>query len=228
MSNALHPQVPDDGARDELRQAVRTTLAAGSARVRYTMRADPSDLADYEFGEGVTDFRTRRARVAYTGNSDTGTSTDGELVEQVTDGHVTYLRVGGPSGEWVELELGTPDEIGAAGDAGGFLELLEAPGAVTRLATDEQFDGKPGRRYTLTIQAPRSSLRERLGNALAVRGPSRFWLDAWTDSDGRVRRIAACDHAPDPAGTLPRGAVRTIVDFSDFGIAAPVVVPPES
>lgn len=223
----MQSEMSEDHAREELLEAVRATLAAGSARVRYTIRANPPDLADYEFGEGVTDFRTRRARIAYTGKGDTGTSADRELVEQVTDGHVTYLRVGGPSGEWVELELGTPDEIGAAGDAGGFLDLLEAPGAVTRLATDEQFDGKPGRRYTLTIQPPRSSLRERLFNALGARGPSRFWLDAWTDSDGRVRRIAACDHAPDRDGTLPRGAVRTIVDFSDFGVPAPVVVPPD-
>ena len=223
----MHSEISGDAARDELHEAVRVTLATGSAKVRYTMGADPPDLADYAFGEGVTDFRARRARVAYIGTCNSATGWPPELVEQVTDGHVTYVRLGGPSGEWVELELGTPREIGASGDAGGFLELLEAPGAVARLDTEERFDDKPGRRYSLVIDPPRSSLRERLADALGVRGPSRFWLDAWTDSAGRIRRIAACDHAPNPDGTLPRGAVCTIVDFSDFGVSAPVAVPPD-
>lgn len=220
-------RTPSEGAaRHELRKAVRTTLATESAKVRYTMRANPSDLTDYDFGEGIVDFRERRSRIAYTGNRRDGTSDCPQLIEQVTDRHVTFLRVGGPGAEWIELELGTPEEIGASGDAGGFLELLEAPGTVVCAATDERLDGQPARRYTLRIDAPRSSLRERLKTALGAGGPSRFWLEAIVDTEGRVRRISACDHAPNPDGTLPRGAVCTIVEFSEFGISAPVVVPP--
>ena len=216
----------EEAARHELREAVRTTLATESAKVRYTMQANPSDLADYDFGEGIVDFRERRSRIAYTGNRRNGTSDCPQLVEQITDRHLTYLRVGGPGAEWIELELGTPEEIGASGDAGGFLELLEAPGTVLCVATDERFDGQPAQRYTLRIDAPRSSLRERLKSALGARGPSRFWLEAIVDTEARVRRISACDHAPKQDGTLPRGAVCTTVEFSEFGIPAPVVVPP--
>ena len=106
------------------------------------------------------------------------------------------------------------------------LDLLEASGPVRRLATDEQFDGKPAQYYTLVIEPPRSSLRERLSRAFGVKGPTRFWLDAWTDAEGRVRRVAGSDHAPNPDGTLARGAVRTTVEFSELGVAAPVAVPP--
>ncbi|MDQ3676291.1 MAG: hypothetical protein M3401_05720 [Actinomycetota bacterium] len=224
----MRSEESDDAASDELRQAVRATLAAGSASVRYAMHANPPELADYDFGEGVADFRERRSRVAYTGARTYGLHEGSEqpLVEQVVDRDVTYLRVGGPSGEWIELELGEPDEFDVPGDGGGFLELLNAPGRVVRLATDEQFDGKPARCYTLVIDPPRSSLRERLSGAFGVTGPSRFWLDAWTDAEGRVRRIAACDHAPNPDGTLPRRAVRITVDFDELGISAPVEVPP--
>lgn len=217
-----------DGPRDELRHAVRATLAAGSARVRYSMDANPPELAEYDTGEGVADFRERRSRVAYSAVQPNGSgerSHDPRL-EQVTDRDVTYLRVGGPSGEWIEVELGEPGEFDVAGDAMGFLELLNAPGRVVRVDTDEQFDGRPARSYRLVIEPPQSSLRDRLIRAFGVAGPSRFWLDAWTDAEGRVRRIAACDHAPNPDGTIPRGAVRTTVQFDELGVPAPIEVPP--
>ncbi|MCA1697481.1 MAG: hypothetical protein LC790_00665 [Actinobacteria bacterium] len=219
---------PDDAARDELRQAVLGTLATGSARLRYAMLGNPPELAEYDTGEGVADFRERTSRVAYNTTRTNGSSEghEGPQLEQVTDRHLSYLRVGGPPNEWIEVELGEPEEFDVPGDAGGFLELLNSPGRVVRLATDEQFDGKPARRYTLAIEPPRSSLRERLSGALGVKGPSQLWLDAWTDAEGRVRRIAACDHAPNPDGALPRGAVRTTVEFDELGVPAPVEAPP--
>lgn len=132
---------------------MRSTIAAGGARVRYTMHANPHELADYEFGEGVADFRERRSHVAYTGvRSERYSDGASPQLEQVTDRHMTYLRFGGAQGEWIDVELGAPDEFSCTGDAGGFLELLTAPGPVSRIATDEQFDGKPARRYAITIR----------------------------------------------------------------------------
>ena len=232
--DVIRSEESDDEARRELRQAVQATLAAGSARVRYTMDANPPELADYDIGEGVADFRTRRSRTAYktaATNGPSERSPDPELeqvteFEQVIEREAAYVRFGGPSGEWIECELGEPGEFAARGDASGFLELLDAPGKVVRLATDAQFDGKPARCHTFVIDPPRSSLRDRLINAFGVQGPSRFWVDAWTDAEGRVRRIAASDHAPNPDGALPPGAVRTTVEFSELGVSAPVVVPP--
>jgi hypothetical protein len=216
----------DDEPRRELRQAVQATLFAGSARVRYAMQANPPELADYETGEGVADFVALRSRVAYSGAPAGGPSeSSGQpTLEQVVDRDVTYMRVGGSAGEWIDLNLGDEKEFAGAGD--GFLELLSAPGPVARIATSEQFDGKPARRYSLEIDPPRSSLRDHLSRAFGVKGPSRFWLDAWVDAEGYVRRIAAYDHAPGPDGALPRGAVRTTVEYSELGIPAPVVVPP--
>ena len=220
----------DDQARDELRRAVQTTLATGSARVRFAMDANPPELAEYDTGEGVADFRERRSRVAYSGRRTDDASDDAgrPLVEQVTDRDVTYLRVGDPSEEWVELELGEPGEFSPTGDATGFLDLLISPDRVGRMATQELIDGRPARGYTLTIGPPKSSLRDRMSRAFGVKGPLRFWLQAWTDADDRVRRIVASDHAPNPDGTLPRGAVRTTVEYDDFSVSAPVDVPPTS
>lgn len=228
MEGVVGTEGTDDQARDELRQAVQETLATGSARVRFSMDSNPPELAEYDTGEGVADFRERRSRVAYSGRRIDETSGDAgrPLVEQVTDRDVTYLRVGDPSEEWVELELGEPGEFSPTGDATGFLDLLSIPGSVARLATQEQIDGRPARGYALTIGPPKSSLRDRMSRAFGVKGPSRFWLQAWTDADNRVRRIVASDHASNPDGTLPRGAVRTTVEYDDFGLSAPVAVPP--
>jgi hypothetical protein len=218
----------DDQAGDELRRAVQTTLATGSARVRFTMDANPPELAEYHTGEGVADFRERRSRVAYSGRRTDDASGDAgpPLIEQVTDCDVTYLRVGDPSEEWVELEIGEPGEFSPTGDATGFLDLLISPASVGRMATQELIDGRPARGYTLTIGAPKSSLRDRMSRAIGVKGPSRFWLQAWTDAYDRVRRIVASDHAPNPDGTLPPGAVRTTIEYDDFSGPAPVDVPP--
>ena len=105
----------DDEARHERRRAMRATLATGSARVRYAMEANPPELADYEIGEGVADFRERRSRVAYTGARPDGPSTGGgdPLFEQVTAGHVTIceseaLRVNGSRSSSVSLRSSAP------------------------------------------------------------------------------------------------------------------------
>lgn len=207
----------DNDSRAELQQAMHATLEAGSARLRYTMRANPPELAEYEAGEGVADFRQRRARIAYT-------SAGEQVLEQVIDRDMTYLRLGESPGEWIELELGDANALARQGDATGFVDLLNVPGKVVRLATNVHRDDRCAR-YRMEINPPPSSLRDRLGAAFGVNSHSRLWLDVWTDDQGRVSRITTYDHAPRPDGTLAHGTVCITVDYSAFGVAAGVQIP---
>ena len=125
----------------------------------------------------------------------------------------------------IKLDLGAEEEFAPHGDPSGFLDLLDAPGKVVRRAVDQQRDDRYAR-YMLEIDPPKSSLRDRLSTALGIKGPSRLWLDVWTDVQGRVRRITTFDHAPNSDGTLPLGTVCTTVDYSELGISASVVIPP--
>lgn len=185
------------------------------------MQANPPDLADYEYAEGIVDFQQRRAALSYfIGDR----SEDGPVLEQVIDRDVSYLRIGGSEAQWQQAPLGDPGEFAASGDAGGFLDLLGAPGEVRLLMGADEIEGKPARHYALTIEPPRSTLRDRLASRLGVRGPARFWLEAWT-ADGYVRRIVTCDHKPNADGSLPKGAVRTIVEFNDLGAPVAVEIP---
>ena len=216
----------ENDAREQLKRAMYATLEAGSARVRYTMHANPPELADYDFGDGVADFRQRKAHIAYSRTDHSiGELGRTELVEQVIDRGVTYLRLEEPAGAWIKLDIGAEEEFPRAGDASGFLDLLKAPGSVVLLATSDHRNDYRAH-YRLEIDPPRSSLRDRLSASLGVKSPSRLWLDVWTDGQGHVRRIATFDHAPTSDGTLPRGAVCTTVDYSELGVAAPVVIPP--
>lgn len=207
--------------RAELAAAVRRTVGSGSARVKYLMEANPPDLADYEYAHGIVDFRQRRAAISYfIGDR----SEEGPVLEQVIDRDVTYLRIGGSATQWERAQLGDPGEFAPSGDAGGFLDLLIAPGEVRLLEAAAEIDGEPARRYALTINPPRSTLRDRLAKRLGVRGPTLFWLEAWT-AEGYVRRIVSCDHEPNADGSLRKGTVRTIVEFHDLGAPAAVEIP---
>ncbi|CAN5280336.1 hypothetical protein BH20ACT16_BH20ACT16_12640 [soil metagenome] len=186
------------------------------------MQANPPDLADYDYGEGVLDFRRRRSAVSYfIGDR----ASEGPVLEQVIDRDVTYLRIGGSAADWEQAQLGDPDEFAPAGDANGFLELLDAPGEVRPLTCADEIDGSLAQRYALAIEPPRSTLRDRLASRFGVRGPTRFWLEAWIDAEGMVRRIATCDHEPNEDGSLRTGSVRTIVEFDDLGVPVAVDIP---
>jgi len=209
--------------REELDRAVRLTFAAGSARVKLAMEANPPELADYEHGEGVVDFRRRRSRVAY---SIAGGGERGRFLEQVTDGDMTYIRLGGPAVAWERAAPGAPGGFAPSDGAGGLLELLSAGGEVTPLSAPDEIGGGPARRYCVTGEPPRSSLRDRLAAKLGARGPARAWLEAWVDADGHVRRIVSCDPEPNTDGSLRQGSIRTTVELDHLGAPAPVQVPP--
>lgn len=220
----------DETERDHRRalaDAVQKTIAAGSARVRYRVDANPPELADADFGEGVANFRERTSRVTYSFSPDRVHPDIREAgpIEQVISGETTFIRFGGPGGEWEQLPIGDSEGFAPTGDAGGYLDLLTSPGDVTLLTTDGEIDGHPTRRYAVVIDAPRSLLRTALAMSFRRRAPRRFWLDAWIDADGRVRRMAVSNRKPNPDGSLPRGTVRTTVDLDQLGVPASVEVP---
>lgn len=213
--------------RQALADAVRSTFATGSARVRYGVDANPPDLADVDCGEGVANFRDRTSRVSYrfTPERVHPDVSDAGQIEQIISRDTMYLRFGGPDAGWDRMPLGDPAEFGSTGDAGGYLDLLAAPGEVTLSDTRDEIDGQPVRRYALVIEAPRSVLRKALAMASRKRAPKRFWLDAWVDAEGHVRRMAASNREPNPDGSLPCGTVRTTVEFDQLGSPVSVQVP---
>lgn len=215
----------DDHDRRVLAEAVRSTLAAGSARVRYAVDANPTDLADVDHGEGVANFRDGTSHVTYSvapGSAHPGLP-DPSRIEQIVSGDTAFFRFAADQ-EWEALPLGGPDASGATADVSGYLELLSAPREVTLVAIEE-IDGQAARRYAVVADAPPSALRDALATAFRRRASRRVWLDAWIDVGGRVRRVDASNRAPNPDATLPRGTVRTRVELYDLGTPASVDVP---
>lgn len=215
--------------RRALAAAVRSTLAAGSARVRYATEANPAELVDAESGEGVASFRDRTSRVTHSigigaEHAHPDVSAAGQ-VEQIIYRDTSYIRFDRPDGTWEELPHGDRRALGSTGDASGYLDLLEQPAAVT-LVADDDIDGRPARRYELVVKPPRSTLRTGLALGSRTRAPKRFWVVAWVDANGCVRRVTASNRAPRPDGSLPRGTVRTTVEFHELGTSEAVEIPP--
>lgn len=120
------PTVPLD-------EAVRRTIAAGSARIRAQIRQRPG--AAIIVVEGVTSLRTRTSTLVAT-----RPGSDPVEVRTIDDG--TWLRTG-PREPWIALEPGVVDVAGAVRGWDDLLHRLEPVGRANDRTLRATHDGAP-------------------------------------------------------------------------------------
>ncbi|PJE96538.1 hypothetical protein CUT44_18835 [Streptomyces carminius] len=231
----------DRSTTEVVRAAHEETLEAETAKLELRVRAAADGEQQTITGNGVIDLVDGTSRLTI--------GTGGQKIEQRVVEQDLYQRLPeslrgqlGGDKPWIKVDLG---EIALAAGGTGELQItdpaqaMEYAGALTdgdaeRVGT-EKIDGVETTKYRVEVdvdelargdnpQAQR--LREQLGDTL----PMHLWLD---DED-RIRRqqfdidLGAVNSTQDPQGSKnPQStALRTTLEFSDFGTEVDVSPPP--
>ncbi|MFI9803230.1 hypothetical protein ACIHEJ_02445 [Streptomyces sp. NPDC052301] len=221
-----------------VQDAYRKTVAADTAKMTVTSRADAEGRAVTAHGSGVADLKDGASRVTLT--------SQGSTVEQrVLDG-VVYQKPSGeqrgavPGGKtWMKIDLRRLAAKGSAAqsrvsDPAEPLRYLKDVGAedVTRLGR-QTLGSTPTTHYRVSVpvsalsqgdSAREQQLRRELGK-------SSLPVDLWLDGQGRLRQESVRLTLHPLKGKTPgreNTAVTstTVLRFSDYGTQAEVAAPP--
>jgi hypothetical protein len=232
--------VATSGAGDLL-AAYRTTVAASSARASLSLSSTGGTTATVD---AIVDLSTDVADVTANLPAPLGS------VEAISTGTSVYLKLppfaqtltGGKP--WAKLDrttvenlfgsqVGAP-QLGSTLDVTGVIGWLKGvTGNITYAGTDT-IHGTPTTHYRATLDltrvaagaspSTRSDIR-RLATALGQNIP----IDAWTDSQGRLRQLQASIDTTKlqaPVPTHLKGIVTVTADLWDFGTPVGVTTPP--
>jgi hypothetical protein len=218
-----------------IREAVRTTLAEGAARVREASRADSPVPSEQDVhGAGVVDFERERVwisptRIARRGFARLLGPLGRRSREHFFEGLIHYRRQ--PDGSW---SAGLPLRWSANGEQYGRETVhplwLLAPLAMARTEPKLEWDGElvlgvRATRYSVTLapaEVGPAAWRELGGtNASGPRSPGAVEVLVWLDAHGRVSRLSyeASSYHPMRMETAETGAGRrwAITELWDFG-----------
>ncbi|MFR9675909.1 hypothetical protein [Streptomyces sp. TR06-5] len=215
-----------------VRRAAERLTAAGTSRVRTTLRTTSGGTRVTITGRGRFDYARQRGTLTVTPpDTEHGGAGDTAPIVEVFSPGVLHMRnrgAGVPADKWVRLDVTTlPDGnllTNGATDPLSAAELLR--GAVdVRYEGRERVDGVLLRRFHGTgdlgavARAAGPSEGEpaaRFAAAAATFGPKSFRFDAWFDDEGRLRRV---QHRFAPVSAT------SVTEMYDFGVPVAVSMP---
>lgn len=208
--------------------AVQKTSDSDTVHVELTMALSDSQAGPQQItGSGDVDFGAKKATLTL--------QALGMNVDAVTADSVLYLHAGLLGAGWYRV---TPGDAGDAGAllADGFIDpaqqlsLLEQTGADVTRVGEETINGQETTHYRAVVDV--AGLAEKNGadasrlEQLKDAGITTVPVDAWAGADGRLARMSLELGGAGTSGILAGGTVKVTADYSDYGKAVDVTVPP--
>lgn len=232
-----------------LSSASNSTSEAGTARMFLETAVSGLGAGDLTTtGEGVVDFEGQRGSLTLQLPS-AGESSLGEM-EVVYDGTVLYYKAASlfPDAPtpWVSIDIARVSEAvtgtdfaqlsqGGANDPSNTLALLNGVADDVEEVGTEEIRGEETTHYRATVDVRRAleqhdavEDREQFEAFLDQFGNETIPVEVWLDDEGRARRMRMDQPLPETPGvSLPEdAALSQTIELYDFGVEAPVEIPP--